>query len=1219
MKYESVELNGNIHLMGTQGVGKSTLLRAILFFYNANPEKLGIRLTGQKKFTEYYLPYQNSYIVYEVNRENESPFCIIMYRNEGLHALYRFVDAPFQREWIIDENGMACIDDLEIKKRIGSIRSTQVRQYNDYLNVIYGNVHEIKSKELQRYYILRSSQYQNIPKVIEKVFLNANVDSNFIKDTIVNSMEDGDSVSLSLRAFREKLYEFNQEYNDIQRWFEVNKQGENEATKRANNLIDHYQQILSNEGLLETALRNLKYAIKRTEEELPGMHKAVGDLKEEIQKIITKLNLLNEKFKEEHDSLVGKRELVKRDLKTCREEKKKYHDMNIDVLIRKDKEEDALVIKSRSLEEQIRELNSQYDNIVQKFTELIKKLESDKEKYRLTKGTEKVNAQNEYHNTLTVYNSERDLLKKELEENYKELLSEIESEIDSKHTIVNLLFEELANANNSKPYAAEIASEQEELTKLEKESQELQLSKEKTKSEIQKLRNNAELEISTLKSEKSTSILEIETSQNRLLEEKEKEQAFLDNIKGSLCEWLENENIDWENSIGKVISDDVLYSQELSPSVSDSTQSTLYGVDIDLNAISKEVRTPNMIKASIEDITNKIAELGKKKNLLQNELQTSIDKIEKKYSNKIKELNKELGKIEQRLLVIPACIEKQQSVVNDLLLKQKTEHDRIVKDVEEKKNNAIKSLDESKGKKTALESTKLKGLKKIDDDFTSKKKIQDEALKVVLNDIDNDIKLNNESIDLKIKECEANRDKQLKDEGADLSLRDKWSNELSEVNRQLEEIKKNKATIALYCEFCKKYLDKEPEFEQEKEKLNKKLESLDSKHNIAEEKLRNEISAKENKVTNDEHAIQGKEDGLFEATSFVDSDSCPENYIAISPKKTERDCFDILNNIRDYREVIAKRMEMLKKAAILFRDLFSPINTFKFPTEPNSGEEYKAYADSVLDFVTNNKINDYRQVTDKLYTDIIASIGNTFNTIQNKQSEIEKNIRDINYDFEHKGFGGVIKKIELKLDPNENDLIKELRAITDFYTQNIENLGEMTLFSTPEENEKTNSEAVKYLRDLSEILKDNTDKTELTLNDVFTLKLRVKENDNDYGFQENFKMVGSDGTDVLVKAIINIMLINVFKKKVSRNSNEFIVHCMMDEIGRLSNENIQGILKFASDRGIYVVNSSPQPHKPSLYRHLYVLTKDAQSITKIQPILSSKQLALQENEDAVNS
>ena len=40
--YAEVKLDGNVHFIGTQGVGKSTLLLDLIFFYNAYKLKLGI-------------------------------------------------------------------------------------------------------------------------------------------------------------------------------------------------------------------------------------------------------------------------------------------------------------------------------------------------------------------------------------------------------------------------------------------------------------------------------------------------------------------------------------------------------------------------------------------------------------------------------------------------------------------------------------------------------------------------------------------------------------------------------------------------------------------------------------------------------------------------------------------------------------------------------------------------------------------------------------------------------------------------------------------------------------------------------------------------------------------------------------------------------------------------------------------------------------------------
>ena len=91
--YSEIQLDGNVHFIGTQGVGKSTLLRAILFFYNADKLRLGIP-KEKRSYDEFYLPYANSFIVYEVMREN-GPYCVMAFKQQGRVA-YRFIDAPYQ-------------------------------------------------------------------------------------------------------------------------------------------------------------------------------------------------------------------------------------------------------------------------------------------------------------------------------------------------------------------------------------------------------------------------------------------------------------------------------------------------------------------------------------------------------------------------------------------------------------------------------------------------------------------------------------------------------------------------------------------------------------------------------------------------------------------------------------------------------------------------------------------------------------------------------------------------------------------------------------------------------------------------------------------------------------------------------------------------------------------------------------------------------------------
>ena len=183
--------------------------------------------------------------------------------------------------------------------------------------------------------------------------------------------------------------------------------------------------------------------------------------------------------------------------------------------------------------------------------------------------------------------------------------------------------------------------------------------------------------------------------------------------------------------------------------------------------------------------------------------------------------------------------------------------------------------------------------------------------------------------------------------------------------------------------------------------------------------------------------------------------------------------------------------------------------------------------------------------------------------------------------------------------------MKLLISIHDYAIENAFSIGELNLFSNNNRDE-VNRKVVDYLKSLSHQLQNEPNRSTVSLGDAFRLQFRVKENDNDTGWVERINNVendndtgwverinnvGSDGTDILVKAMVNIMLINVFKEKAAKKSGDFIVHCMMDEIGRLHPNNIKGILQFANSRNIYLINSSPTSYNPYDYRYTYLLSK----------------------------
>ena len=210
----------------------------------------------------------------------------------------------------------------------------------------------------------------------------------------------------------------------------------------------------------------------------------------------------------------------------------------------------------------------------------------------------------------------------------------------------------------------------------------------------------------------------------------------------------------------------------------------------------------------------------------------------------------------------------------------------------------------------------------------------------------------------------------------------------------------------------------------------------------------------------------------------------------------------------------------------------------------------------------------------------------------------------INRDFRENNFVGVVKDIELRLSDSSDRLVQHLLVIKKFNDEHSDSIGEMDLFTDESQRVQNNRRAVELLTLLMDELDADQKRDMITLADVFKLEFRVRENDNDTGWVERLSNVGSDGTDVLVKAMVNIMLINVFKKKVSKHFVDFRLHCMMDEIGKLHPDNVAGILDFANKRNIYLVNSSPTTYNATAYKYTYSLSKDSDNITVVKKLMT---------------
>lgn len=400
--------------------------------------------------------------------------------------------------------------------------------------------------------------------------------------------------------------------------------------------------------------------------------------------------------------------------------------------------------------------------------------------------------------------------------------------------------------------------------------------------------------------------------------------------------------------------------------------------------------------------------------------------------------------------------------------------------------------------------------------------------------------------------------------------------------------------------------DREDEFNAQKKRIADKLQQLSDKYNQRKQKHNESLQSLEKELAGRRMEKSRIDEDLQEAKNFINNENLCPPILVDTPERetllTPSQAVDELTSIIVSRQ---KNFDKFKGCVNIFKANFSVKNTSHFRMELSVDEDYLDFANNLDDFIANNKIEEYRRRTSERYLDILNRVSKEMGELTKHESDVEKIIHDINSDFKERNFAGVIKLIALRSVPSTDKMVQLMKRIKDFNDENQFAMGELNIFSSAN-REDTNQKAVAHLLDFMKSLVDNPQRQSLTLSDLFQLQFRIAENDNDTGWVDKLSHVGSEGTDTLVKAMINIMLINVFKGKVSRKFGDFRIHCMMDEIGKLHPQNVKGILDFGNARNILLINSSPTTYNVSDYRYTYLLSKDGKSQTVVRPLISQQ-------------
>lgn len=1205
LKYAEVNLDGNVHFIGTQGVGKSTLLRAILFFYNADKQKLGIP-REKKTFDEYYFPFQNSYIVFEVQTDN-APFCVLAFKAQGRVA-FRFFDSAFDKNFFIDNEGRAFESWDKTREALGKdISYTRIiHSYEEYKNILYGNNKGLPS-EFRKYALLESKQYQNIPRTITNVFLNANLSAEFVKETIIKSLNE-EEIKIDLTTYSQThLKDFETNLNDIKKWTDRNRNGENQVEKQADNVSTLYSALKYLEKKKAELAYQIGWALNNVKEQQPKVKEQLAIEEQKRDKAKSKLKELDGVFEKRKEKIQEQIGIFKSKLDEIKTKLDEYAARKIASILERVSKKISLELEKKNLLGEKDILTSQFIEIKQRYEALLIQLVNQLKEFENSKQTEKHSAKENLLHFKEELTKQYDLIYEEIRTQHKQELEVASSLLNEKNKAITENRIKRSEIKNKRFYEKEIDDCNSSISNLKsaitKAENAIQQAAEKKKN----IEKEWLLEETGIKEDTKRKVEKQNEIQAKLNENISGIDAKIENSKDSLYGWLNEHILDWDKTIGKVIDEDnVLYKSGLNPQKISKVDLSFYGISIDTNEITKKVKTVADLQRDKDEFKNQIQVIQQVIADLNSTSNDELEKLRRRFQPKVKEqkeiieTNKYLSdqnklKLEEvgvRLseLKTKAAKEKEAELklIDDAIAKLSEEKTKAEEQIQKIDSGINKQIETKKKEKEA------------------KVKAEQQKLSETISKIDLLIESERTSIRNKETEIKDKQKKELDTKGADTKRIGEIDLRLSVIDPELVFIENNRDIVAEYNKDKRELFDKEDDFKSKKSLFEKQLETELAKHKQQQEKFIHEIGLHNAGIDSIGKILSGFETDLTAFNNFTKTDVYQTVKTFIDEftdnSKTELTCASLIGELNTTDNTLTNRYIELQEAINKFTGNFQENNLFSFKVKFTEKVEYFEFAEMLKEFMDEHKLSEYKTRVEERFAHIIRRIGIETGDLISKEGEISQVIKDINNDFVSRKFVQAIKSMELRTKESANRIFGLLVEIKKFNDENPFAVGKADLFNSNEQVNK-NEKAIFLLKQLIKEMATSKEK-EINLSDSFELEFRIVENDNDSGWVEKLTNIGSEGTDVLVKAMINIMLLNVFKDRAAKkHKDDFRLHCMMDEIGKLHPNNVKGILKFANDRNILLINSSPTSYNASDYRYTYLLAKDSNNITSVKRLV----------------
>jgi len=1173
-----LDLTGHTQLEGTNGAGKTSLMRLLPLFYGMRPSDIVSKVDQARNFADYYLPRDSSMLVYEYQRPYGQT-CMVLASSDGRSVHFKLIEGAYQSSSFVSENKPLAVSEVErIYKSAGCFCSSYlgVDKYRQVIQNLRSGRKLKEIRQLQSRFSFSDLPMPHIDKVINGT-IEKNLDFDAVKQMLVaissdhlarSSIEEKEQISLNKEEISHWLA-------DIQA---------SRAIQKVADKISIWQSDFNNLDSLLIKLQHLHFEIIHHQKKLALLQETRQESKEAARHTLDKLEaeLKNggETLRRDISKIVALMEADQSRIDLLDQDKLKYDDndaasfqLQADSAPRIQQQLNEVNAVIEAFEGHISKIQRKFEKLIQALTlQKVTDLGGNKEQAARIK--EAANGQ------LTA-----------ISESYQGQLGQLNELLNGTFLKLNMQQQTLDN----KLQQAEIAQQNplidnELLASIEANQHHLAQTHETQMLILQKS-NEANQQLSVLEKQREK-LLDKHKQDNRSLEQLKQQCAALElqllPEAGSLHYYLDNEPLaaQWKENIGRLLSNEQLARTDLDPSWCAQTDS-FYGLQLDLLQLQD-----NDLQLSENQLREKASHLDQKR-FAQSEQIATLDQQLVAISKQIEAQKLSISEIKQTL--------KQ----NELKLEQLKVQRQSLSD---KKQRAIKEANLAAEELIKTLTHEKKQLSKKMDAFNESQQEQKLALHSLMLDqrmvveSDRDSQLDQlaeqlsaieESANSRLRDYNKQKNSALSELDPDGEV-DKRSGERKTLELALAECAVWARKAREYSQFMnERYLhrDKLVEINQNREVQRRGLENsledllaekgqLISRHQAELKKLNTQL-----RDSNDLLTQLGESQRLCEISAIepLQSENEPNNEADLAVSF----CFDWL---KQFKTVEKRLTEQLNR----FNDSFR---------KNHAGSEL---FENWLKLVADNDNFQGAKTLFKYRTPILDLLSSAQQKQKNTYQLVTVNANMINEFYQHiENFGRRIKIIGKQLSKNVTALahfeaLAEINVYTVMKQEELEYWGPLQQFSKLFELHRDDlregtgeipDDLIYAMHKLSAYLP--SEGFVLAHNNLFDIEFTITEKGQLKHARNarQLKKISSTGLSYLAMLSLFAGILGMLRGSGERPS---VIILPVDELGELAAENIDQLLRMFNDNHISILSASPSTdrHILSLYDRHYKLKEN---------------------------